>query len=141
MFTKILFLASTYTQHTFAGFLGGKGKFEELAYLQGLVTAGFTLASIIGLIPNALKLIPGTGLVYGFVSCVLFPILLALIIYQLFVTYKNVQLVYGMDSGRAIAAVVLNIVLWGIVALILVFIMIAILGPTFLGSMGTQGAF
>jgi hypothetical protein len=137
----LVLLATNWTQHMIAGMLGGKGKYEDLLHLDSLSIAAMNLASIIGLIPEAISVFPGAGkTIGGAMSCILLPFYLVIGAYALYVNYLTVKINYGLESGRAAGAVVLNIIVWLVIIIVVVLVLAATIGAAVLSGLGGLGA-
>jgi len=140
----IFFVIGNGVLHIIAGLLGGKGKFENLLYLASFVTAASYLASLaLEILPALLSLVPSVGdLVAAGISCLLLPFGLALWLYILYATYKVLMVTYGLSSGRAIAAIILEFLFWVVLFVLIGLIAFIIFGASLasLGMMGGMGS-
>ncbi|MBD3210706.1 hypothetical protein GF318_04975 [Candidatus Micrarchaeota archaeon] len=110
--------------HFIAAALGGKGTPEKTLYMMSLPMLALSpLYAVITL----LSVIPCVG-------CLLIPVGLLVAIYQLFVYYKGLMAVNGMESTKAIIA----LVAWVILLLILYAIVFGLMFA--LGVVGGMGA-
>jgi hypothetical protein len=97
----VFFLIGTFILHLIATFLGGKGDYPKFAYLASTYQAPLTIASSI------LAVIPFLG---GCVS-------LLVLIYTYVLSYFAVKANYGLTNGRALAVVLIPLVLLFVVAI------------------------
>lgn len=91
----LFFLIGSFILHLLAKMLGGQGEFSNFAYLAATYQAPLTIASAV------LSIVPFVG---GCVGALLG-------IYSYVLAYFAVKVNYGLTSGRAIAVVLIPIVL------------------------------
>jgi hypothetical protein len=139
--TPIFFLIRNGVLHVICGLLGGKGTFEGLLQLASFITAATLLASLVlDIIPSLLTLVPTIGdlVAVGF-GCLLLPLGIALWLYMIYATYKALMVNYALSSGRAIAAIIIEIIFWLILFMILGVIAFLLFGAS-LASLGLLGS-
>jgi len=103
------FLIGTFIIHLIAKMLGGQGDYGKFAYLASTYQAPLTMASAI------LSIIPFLG------GCVAFLVL----IYTYVESYFAVKTNYGLTSGRAIATILIPLV---IVSLLIICLVVVVVG-------------
>jgi hypothetical protein len=91
----VFFLIGTFILHLIAGLLGGQGEYSKFAYLVATFQAPLTIAS------SVLSIIPFLG---GCVAAILG-------IYGYVETFFAVKAHYGLTSGRALAVVLIPVIL------------------------------
>lgn len=133
----IFFLLNNGVIHVIAGMLGGKGKYADLCFLISYVSAALALGGI------AFMAVGLAGTVIPCISCILLIVELVFYVYILYANYKVLVVNYGLSSGRAIATLVIDMLLWLVVytVLIIVLIVIGVLSIASLTSLaGMAGA-
>jgi len=105
------FLIGTFIIHLIAKMLGGQGDYGKYAYLASTFQAPLTIASSI------LSIIPFLGGCIGFL----------VLIYTYVESYFAVKANYGLTSGKAIAVV--------LIPLVLLFLLIVCVGIVFAGTL------
>jgi len=105
------FLIGTFIIHLIAKMLGGQGDYGKYAYLTSTFQAPLTIASSI------LSIIPFLGGCIGFL----------VLIYTYVESYFAVKANYGLTSGKAIAVV--------LIPLVLLFLLIVCVGIVFAGAL------
>jgi hypothetical protein len=90
----LFFLIGSFIYHLLAKVMGGVGEYSTLAYLMATYQAPLTIAS------SVLSIIPALG------GCLAF----LLSIYSYVLSYYAIKANYGLSSGKAIAIVLIPIV-------------------------------
>lgn len=109
IFTPISFLIGTGVHWILAKALGGKGTYSDQSYYASNITAGINVLTPIWMIGS---LIP----------CVGYIVSLAVSIYPLYLFYKVIKKVHGLDSTRSAAVIILPVV----ISIVLVILLYAI---------------
>ena len=107
------FFVAGFVLHIIAKVLGGKATAGQLLYLLSIIVLAL---SPISAVIELLSIIPCVG-------CLLLPVSLAIIVYNLYLDYKTLRVAHSLDSGKSIIA----LVLWIIVIVIIYAILIALL--------------
>jgi len=114
----ILWLVYSVVQQYVAKFFGGKGKYEQLAYVNALITA---TATVFGIPFGIFQFVPCVGII------TIVPVL-AIALYTYYLQYCNVRKVHGISQIGAALAVILSLVpliIYAIIMLIVSFVFIA----------------
>lgn len=121
LFSVIGFAIGVAIVHATARFFGGQGSFDKLAYAFGSIAVPF---SVISGLMAPLNLIPFVGV------CTL-PVLLALVLYVLFLETAAVKAVYRFTWGEAAAALLFPTILLGLVCGLAFLGLMRVVGPSF----------
>lgn len=109
LITPIAFLIGVGIIHLIASVLGGKGDFGRYAYLSAAISAP------IGIVNAFLAFIPVVGGCVGFL----------LLIYSIVLNYFAIKVSYSLSSGRAIAVILIPLVVGLAAVLCIVFVVAA----------------
>ena len=93
--------------------LGGSGDFGTQTYLQSL------FAVPLGIVTAVVNLVPCVGLIAA----------LALGIYSIVLSVRAVKVVHNLTTGKAVAAILVPVVILGLLAACGVIVLLALLGP------------
>lgn len=121
IFAPITFLIGTGVHWALARALGGKGNYSDQGYYASMITA-------------AINVLTPILMILGMIPCFGYIVQLIVSIYPIFLFYKVIKKVHGLDDIRSAAVVILPVVV-GIVLVVILYLLYFVV----LFSVGARG--